>query len=85
MTTQIAFPTSSLPVVLFRSVSRFMRPVPRFVLHSMAFPNGTGFSDREGAMLGLAYSQTIFGPAPAWIEDIATGEVQAFNVEEVAQ
>jgi hypothetical protein len=84
MMTQIAFPVSSLPVVLFRDVSRFLRPVPRFVLHCVAFPEGTGFSDREGAVLGLAYSEGLFGAAPAWIEDIVTGKVEAFNVEEAA-
>jgi hypothetical protein len=71
----------TLPVIAL-SVDRFLRPIPRFFLHSLAFPEGTDFSDYEAAKLGLAYSQSLFGPAPAWIQNVATGEIEHFNVSE---
>ncbi len=72
----------TLSVVAFSDVSRFMRKVPKFVLHAMAFPEGTGFSDHEGALLGLAHSHSLYGPAPAWIEDVVMGTVESFNTDE---
>lgn len=72
----------TLSVVAFSGISRFMRRVPRFVLRSVAFPDGTDFNDRESALMGLAYSQGLYGPAPAWIEDVAMGTVESFNTDE---